>query len=170
MKIVVRRASVADSELVSALNSDVQAVHAVALPSRFKPPPLGSLPEADVATLLAKAETTVFLAYLDGTPAGYAYAEVVRRAETPLTYSYDMIHIHHISVRSNHRRLGVGSALLSAVRALGTDLSISLITLEVWSFNEAARAFFRRHGFDLYIERLWWQCPSLGEQAPPFRQ
>jgi ribosomal protein S18 acetylase RimI-like enzyme len=162
MKTVVRRASIADSELVSALNVDVQAVHAVALPSRFKPPLSGSMPQAEVAALLAKAETVVFLAYLDGTPAGYVYAEVVRRAETSLTYAYDMIYIHHISVRPNYRRLGVGSALLNAVRALGSDLSISLITLEVWSFNEAARAFFRRHGFDLYIERLWWQRPSLG--------
>jgi hypothetical protein len=32
MSIVVRRATTADAELVSALNADVQALHAAALP------------------------------------------------------------------------------------------------------------------------------------------
>jgi hypothetical protein len=25
----------------------------------------------------------------------------------------------------------------------------------VWTFNAEARAFFRRHGFAPYVERLW---------------
>jgi GNAT superfamily N-acetyltransferase len=158
MKIFVRRAAMADAELVASLNADVQAVHAVAQPGRFKPPPSGALSKADVSDLLAKAETMAWLAYVDETPAGYAYAEVVRRPETSLTYAHEMIHIHHISVGADHRRLGVGSALLNAVRTSASDLGIGLLTLDVWSFNEAARAFFLHQGFDQYIERLWSQA------------
>jgi ribosomal protein S18 acetylase RimI-like enzyme len=32
---------------------------------------------------------------------------------------------------------------------------IDLVTLDVWTFNEEARAFFRRHGFTPFGERLW---------------
>jgi len=38
---------------------------------------------------------------------------------------------------------------------MGTNLGITLVTADVWSFNDGARAFFRRQGFDQYIERLW---------------
>jgi ribosomal protein S18 acetylase RimI-like enzyme len=37
----------------------------------------------------------------------------------------------------------------------GRPAKIELITLDVWPFNGAARAFFRRNGFHIYNERLW---------------
>jgi GNAT superfamily N-acetyltransferase len=77
------------------------------------------------------------------------------RPETSLTLAYEMVHIHHISVGSDYRRQGVGRALLGAARACGLELGIELLTLDVWSFNEDARAFFQRNGFNPYIERLW---------------
>jgi GNAT superfamily N-acetyltransferase len=109
----------------------------------------------EASVILAKPDNLVFLAFLDEAPAGYAYAEIIRRPETSLTYPYEMMHVHHISVRPQFRRRGVGSALLSAVRAWGRDLGIELLTTEVWSFNKDARAFFGRQDFRQYIERLW---------------
>jgi ribosomal protein S18 acetylase RimI-like enzyme len=99
------------------------------------------------ASFSQKSYNLVFLAFVDEAPAGYAYAEVVRRPETSLTYPYETLHVHHISVIAEFRRRGVGGALLSVVRASGLRLGITLLTLDVWSFNEDARAFFRRHGF-----------------------
>jgi ribosomal protein S18 acetylase RimI-like enzyme len=49
----------------------------------------------------------------------------------------------------------VGNALIAAVRAVGKEAGIEHLTAEVWVFNEAARAFFRRHGLTPYTERLW---------------
>jgi ribosomal protein S18 acetylase RimI-like enzyme len=155
MTIVVRRATAADAELVSALNADVQAIHAAAMPQRFKPPAPAAFPAKEAFALLEKPEGLVFLAYADRQPAGYAYAEVVHRPETSHTFAFAMVQIHHISVASEFRRQGVGSALLGAVRASGLELGIALLTLDVWSFNEDARAFFERNGFSPYIERLW---------------
>ena len=155
MTITVRQATSTDAELLSALNADVQAVHASALPGRFKPPGPDSFPTAEAAALLANSDNLVFLADVDRAAAGYAYAEVVRRAETSLTYTYEAVYLHHISVRPEYRRQGVGSALLSAVHASGHGLGIKLLTLDVWSFNENARAFFQRHGFNPYFQRLY---------------
>ncbi len=154
MTITVRQATLTDAELISALNADVQAIHASALPGRFKPPGPESFPTAEAAALLANSDNFAFLADVDRAAAGYAYAEVVRRAETSLTHAYEAVYLHHISVRPEYRRQGVGSALLSAVRAFGHGLGIKLLILDVWSFNEDARAFFQRHGFDPYFERL----------------
>ena len=76
-------------------------------------------------------------------------------AETSLRHAYDMVHLHHISVRPEFRRRGVGAALLAAVRAAANEAGITLFTLDVWTFNTAARAFFARNGFTAYNERLW---------------
>jgi diamine N-acetyltransferase len=155
MAIVVRKASQQDRDLLASLNADVQAVHAAAMPRRFKPPGPDTFPPGAVAALLARPENLIFIAEIDSIAAGYAYAEIVRRPETAIHYADDMVYLHHLSVRPAHRRHGVGSALIDAVRAAATGSGIALIALDVWTFNNEARAFFRRHGFAAYNERLW---------------
>jgi ribosomal protein S18 acetylase RimI-like enzyme len=155
MAIVVRRATIDDAALISSLNADVQAIHAAALPWRFKSPGPETFPPSAAADLLVNPNNLVFVADIDSEPAGYAYAEVIRRGATSFHHAYETIYLHHISVRSERRRCGVGKGLIEAVRAAGQELGISLMTLDVWSFNDDARAFFRRHGFTPYNERLW---------------
>ena len=143
-----------DAELIASLNADVQAIHAAALPSRFKPASAEAFDRAETVDLLTDPANLVFIADVDGEPAGYAYAEIIRRPETSLVYAYEMIYIHHISVRPAHRRRGVGTALIETLHAAGRDLNIGQLALDVWLFNDGARAFFRRHGFAVDHERL----------------
>ena len=123
----VRRATVADAATISALNADVQAVHAAALPWLFKTPSAETFPPATAAAMLARDDVLVYLAYLGDAP----------------------------SVRPSLRGRGIGGALLGAVRQAAEDRDIRQVALDVWSFNERAEAFFRRHGFEAYNERLW---------------
>jgi len=156
-KFTIRRATLADAEAVSALNTDVQALHAEEMPWRFKPPGAGSFPPEAAAALIAKPENIIFVAdtrMLRAT-VGYIFAEHLRRPETPFTYAYETIYIHHISVRPEFREQDLGEALLDTVRAAAAERKIELITLDVWSFNGPARSFFRRNGFRIYNERLW---------------
>jgi ribosomal protein S18 acetylase RimI-like enzyme len=155
MSILVRRAGMADAETISRLNADVQALHAAALPGWFKPASASTLPPAEAAALIGGPDSLVFLAELGSEPAGYAYAEVIRRPEEPWREAFEMVYLEHISVRPEFRRKGVGAALLGAWRAGAAELGITLLGLDVWSFNEEARRFFRRHGFTAYNERLW---------------
>jgi ribosomal protein S18 acetylase RimI-like enzyme len=154
-RIAIRRATARDAAALSTLNADVQAIHAAAVPWWFKPPGPESFPPAAAAALIAKPENLIFLAEAEAEAAGYAYAEVIRQAETSFRHAYEMVYLHHISVRPAHRRQGVGSALIEAVRAAAAELGITLLGADVWSFNDAARAFFRRHGFTAFNERLW---------------
>lgn len=156
-KFTIRRATAADAEAVASLNADVQALHAEALPWRFKPPTAAAFSREAAAALIERPENIVFVADTKMLRAtvGYVYAEAMHRAETPYTYAYDMVYIHHISVRPEFREQDLGEALLDAVRAAAAERKIELITLDVWSFNAGARAFFRRNGFRIYKERLW---------------
>lgn len=155
MTLRVRRASADDAALISSLNVDVQALHAAALPHRFKPPTDATFPPAEAAALLKNPDTLAFVAEMDSQAAGYAYAEKMAQPETSFRQAYQMIYIHHVSVRPQFRRRGVGTALLAAVRAAANEAGLTLIALDVWTFNAEARAFFARHGFSAYNERLW---------------
>ena len=113
MAIVVRRATIDDAALISSLNADVQAIHAAALPWRFKSPGPETFPPSAAADLLVNPNNLVFVADIDSEPAGYAYAEVIRRGATSFHHAYQTIYLHHISVRSERRRdvrNGVGSS------------------------------------------------------------
>jgi ribosomal protein S18 acetylase RimI-like enzyme len=155
MNSAVRRASEADAEVLSLLNADVQSLHASAMPERFKPLGPDTFPVTVVRTLLANSSNLVFIAEVDSEPAGYASAEVVHLPESPLRHAWDEVHLHHISVRPVYRRKGVASALLDSVRVAAGEIGISIVTLQVWTFNEDAQAFFRRQGFTPYMARLW---------------
>jgi ribosomal protein S18 acetylase RimI-like enzyme len=155
MTIHIRKAAERDTDMLRALNADVQALHAAALPSLFKPPRPDTLASWEVELLLTEPENLFFIAEVDGDAAGYAYAQIQKRPETAFTHAYDMIYLHHLSVRPAHRRHGVGSALIEAVRAAGAKAGAMLVALDVWLFNDEARAFFRRRGFAAYNERMW---------------
>jgi len=154
MAILIRKATEADAGLLRALNVDVQALHAAALPSLFKPPSVDAQ-AWEVTLLLREPENLFFIADVDGVAAGYAYAEIQEQPETAFTYACTMIYLHHLSVRPAHRRRGAGSALVGALRAAAGEAGGAGIALDVWLFNKEARAFFGRHGFAAYNERLW---------------
>lgn len=56
----------------------------------------------------------------------------------------DHVHVTTLAVRTNHRRKGVGTALLSRVREEFPDRDI---TLEVRKSNSSAQEFYKQVGF-----------------------
>jgi GNAT superfamily N-acetyltransferase len=155
MNKTVRRADEADAELISLLNADVQSLHAAAMPAIFKKPGPETFPPTQARMLLINPSNLIFVAEVDSEPAGYAYAELIHQSESPFRYAWDEVHLHHISVRREHRRKGMATALLEAIRRSAHELGIKRVTLQAWSFNEEAQAFFRQQGFTPYIVRFW---------------
>jgi ribosomal protein S18 acetylase RimI-like enzyme len=167
MSAVIRRATNADAELISALNAEVQALHAKALPHWFKPPDAASFPPSTAAALIANPNNFVLVAEVESAPVGYAYAEIVRHPETPWRYAQELVYLHQIGVRAAFRRQGVGQALLAELRAAAGEAGIAHVALDVWAFNQDARAFFRRCGFAPYNERFWSPARGRGGAQSP---
>jgi GNAT superfamily N-acetyltransferase len=152
VQIDVRPADPADAAIICALNREVQSKHVEALPWLFKDQDLA--PEA-AAVFLTGERNLVRLAFVDGVPAGYAYAEFRRLPETPLTRFYLALHIHHIAVVSSARRSGIGRALMEEIIAAGRAHKADRLTADYWTFNEEAAAFFARFGLTPYVHRAW---------------
>ena len=155
MSVEIRAALPEDAPTISALNADVQQMHADAHPWRFKSPGAHTFTQKDAEDLLTKPGYFAFLAFDGSAPIGYLVAEIVRRPETARQFAHELIYIHEISVRPGTRRKGVGRSLLDAAKAHGRSLGISMVALDTWSFNEGALGFFHSNGFVPFNVRLW---------------
>ncbi len=151
----IRLANANDAEIISSLNADVQKIHATALPHLFKPPSKDVFPPSAVIELLANSNNYIYIGQLDGKDIGYIYAEIRNLPETPFRYAMDMIYIHHISLHPQYQHKGFGEILIEAIKALAREKELSLIALDVWSFNIEAHAFFAKQGFTNFNDRMW---------------
>jgi diamine N-acetyltransferase len=107
------------------LSAEIQAMHAEALPWRFKPPAPDIFPPEEAIALLALPENHFFVAEVEGSAVGYVYAAIVKRSETAAQYALEVVYVHHLYVRAAFRRRGIGRALLDAVRAVGAEQAIA---------------------------------------------
>jgi GNAT superfamily N-acetyltransferase len=154
MAVVIRAAVADDAAAVAALVQEVHALHAVALPHVFQPPTAAVATPADMARLAAQPGQLLLVALHDGAIVGYAHAEVRETPDTPYKRAAARLHVHAMAVTAAHRGRGVGQALLAAVRAEAAARGMDGVSLEVYAFNDAARAFYEREGFVAERARL----------------
>ena len=57
------------------------------------------------------------------------------------------LHISNLAVKRQHQRMGIGQALIEMGKAIGKQLEISQLSLEVRFSNKDAQAFYRKLGF-----------------------
>jgi ribosomal protein S18 acetylase RimI-like enzyme len=165
----IRRATRQDAHVLSALNVHVQQIHAEALPHLFRQPATEAFSVSFMAERLADPDCCFFIAHVDGMDVGYISARVVHQPETVFMQPRTYLYIDHISVKPDYQRQGCGQRLVQEVRALARREGIDTIVLDVWSFNEQARAFFATQGFVTFNERMWMceaeepRCAETGQ-------
>jgi shikimate dehydrogenase len=151
----VRRATPDDAAAIAQLNSQVQALHAAAVPDFFKPPAATTFPPDFWQERLTQPATVILVAEQAGAVIGYLYGDTSGAMETSSTYERPRFYIHHIGVDAAHRNQGVGTALVAAAKAVARNQGIRLLALSTWTFNEQAVRFFEHAGFAVYNYRMW---------------
>jgi ribosomal protein S18 acetylase RimI-like enzyme len=143
--INIRPALPDDADAIAALATEVQAIHARALPKVFKA--AGPLPAPMVRELIAQQNTVVLVACAGNRVIGYAHAEVQRREENSYRFASSRLFVHGMAVAEKDRRLGAGRRLLDGLCECASADGITRIELDVWAFNAEARMFYKRIGF-----------------------
>jgi ribosomal protein S18 acetylase RimI-like enzyme len=147
MPIIVRRAAVEDVGALIQFNETVQDLHARLYPDDFKH--VVTRPEAAFFFLerLENPDCILAIADVDLTPAGYVWFNRQSRPETPFTPARRRLYLHHIAVKPEFHRRGVGSALMNYVEQRAALESAQEIALATWSANLGAQRSFISHGF-----------------------
>jgi ribosomal protein S18 acetylase RimI-like enzyme len=145
--IAIRPAVDIDIPALVALNAGVQALHATLSPEVFKPA-VDPVELADfLRGMLDQPAHRLLLAEVDGAAAGYGWAEVQERPETPFALARRRLYLHHLAVGPAFRRRGIAGALLAHLEAEALALGLESVVLDAWATNDAAQAFFAAAGY-----------------------
>jgi ribosomal protein S18 acetylase RimI-like enzyme len=80
----------------------------------------------------------------DRMPLGFISLKVVEQPE-----GGERAHVADLAVAETARRSGVGTALMEAGEAWARERGFNLLSLDVWSTNDAAMGFYRRLGYSV---------------------
>ena len=143
----VRRAKTADIPAIIDLLHQVNMVHHHLRPDLFKPQTT-KYNEQEVAALIEDELTPVFV-YDEGGVLGYVICQVQEVRGDRLLQDGKTLYIDDICVDESARSRHIGKALFNFVSEYARSAGCSSLTLNVWSGNDAAMAFYQRMGMQV---------------------
>ena len=147
--ITVRFAREDELDSVNVLRRQVNDVHVAGEPSVFKPGFCDELRDY-IHKIWEDPNQRIAVAELEGSICGFAILNHIIRPENPFRYEMDFLDIDEFGVDENHRRQGIGDAMISFIREYAKAEGFRRIELNMWTFNHGALAFYETEGFLTY--------------------
>jgi ribosomal protein S18 acetylase RimI-like enzyme len=138
----------------------VQELHVRHHPQVFKPFADAGVVEAFFEKELGDPDNHFFVARAGREPIGYLWARVELLPEDPLLQGLLRVYVHHLGVREDWRRRGIGGRLLARALRLSRLQGAQQVVLDAWAFNREARRFFKDHGFETCALKMWRRSRS----------
>lgn len=149
MSITVRRAEARDIPALMRLLVQVNMVHHNGRPDLFKGPTTKYTKE-ELAAILSDDATPVFVCVDENdTVLGHGFC-VLQHFGGQLMEEVDTLYIDDICVDEAARGQHVGAALYRHIVDYARSLGCYNVTLNVWSCNPGAMAFYERMGMKAY--------------------
>lgn len=146
----IRRAESRDIPELSGLLHQVLTVHHNGRPDLFKPDCTKYTP-AQLEQLLRNERTLVFAAFGDaGQMLGYAFCQLEIYENDNILTDRKTLYIDDICVDESVRGQHVGTALYEHVLAFAREIGCYNVTLNVWTCNPGAQAFYEAMGMKPY--------------------
>lgn len=147
--LTVRRAVEGDIPALMRLLVQVNMVHHNGRPDLFKGPTT-KYTEAELRALLKDDATPVFVcAGEDGAVLGHGFC-VLQHSGGQLMEEHGTLYIDDICVDEAARGQGVGRALYEHILGFAREKGLYNVTLNVWSCNPGAMAFYEKLGLKPY--------------------
>ena len=153
----IRRATEQDLAQMVELMKGLMDFHAL------RDPIFTTRPDADQAWLafvrknMASDQAAVFVAERDDRVVGYCMALISKYPPVLAVSTYG--ELMDLMVHADYRRQGIGESLVSEVRAWYGQRGIHRIEVRVAVTNEISTAFWRKMGFQPYLETLAVEIP-----------
>ena len=151
----LREASLDDLDAFYGLFAQVQSIHAEAQPEFFRPPEKDELLRQHFQGILDDPDQHLVFACLDGVVVGLVQFFLGLRPKSVFQPERRGGYVNGLAVDEAHRRTGCGALLLEHVKQAARQEDVTLLGIDFWSFNEAARACFEKAGFKVSREFMW---------------
>ena len=142
---MIRRAENKDIERLNELLYQVQQLHADGRPDIFKSGAKKYTTE-ELSAILADDSTPVYVYEDEGEVMGYAFCIYQETQENGQLHHRKVLYIDDLCVDAQYRRRHIGESLYHHVLDVARQNGCDSVTLNVWSVNPAAEAFYRRMG------------------------
>lgn len=146
MNIATRTATKNDHEALAHIASELNVMHARALPDRFRVAS-DALPTDYFHSLIDSENATILLAERDGDVLGYAILHIKEAPPIPVSMPRRFAFLSDVVVDEAEQGQGIGRLLMDAAVEWAREQSVSSLELGVFEFNEAAIAFYQHLGF-----------------------
>ena len=157
--ITIRPATPLDLDALVSLAGGVLSLHSTAHPSLFRDqPPPAEIAEATRAMI--DDPTGLCLVAEDRAVCGCLYAQFQDRQQNWCRPPLRFCNISHLVIHPESRRKGIARLLIDALVQEAGQRGFPRIELEVWSFNQEARAAFTHLGFEPLSERMELRRPG----------
>ena len=145
-EIIIRHAGLEELPRIAALKHQIHQVHVDGRPDIFAP--YKDL-EAFAAHSAAK-NCSLLLAELDGEVVGFVLLQYVERPANPYMKARKFVHVEEFCVDEHHKRMGIGTRMMDALKQIAREKGYLRIELDVWDFNEGAKQFYEAAGLNAY--------------------
>ena len=141
--VTIRPAAAADAATLSGL---AERLAGFPLPSWRQPQAIASADARAMLEALAEGgrDNQVFVAERDGQPAGCLHILVILDF-----FGVRHAHISVLATTAAAEGTGVGRTLMAHAEAWARERGLTLVTLNVFTQNQRARAFYARAGFEV---------------------
>lgn len=112
---------------------------------------------SEVLAMLNDISAPVFVAVEADRVLGYGFCKLVRHAQDTVLNDVTSLYIDDLCVDEACRGQGVGTALYGEISRYGKMRRCQSLTLNVWSCNKAALAFYEKMG--LTVQKIGMEMP-----------
>ena len=145
--VTVRTATAADRAVVWHLWAALQALHADADPTNYRPPADQTAFQDYFKSALIGGDWHPLVAERNGEVVGYIVLREIQREPDLLHCARHWLEVEQLSVAEGARRAGVAGALLAQAGLVARRRGINQIKVGVRAFNAAAVEAYERLGF-----------------------
>ncbi len=152
--VIIRPAIVDDYEMICQLFSLLDSFHARLLPPIFQETDAHVRPYHYIADLIEQPDAVLFLAEEGDTAVGLIHISIDEAADLPFFRSRRYAMVHHVIVREEARRQGIGHRLMAQAHEWAIDRGATSVELSVWTANQEAMTFYEELGYSAVLVRL----------------
>ena len=140
--MIIREATERDYDALCAIISQVDTLHREHLPYIFKDAGGPVRQREYILSLFAADNVCLFVAEEGDRLVGFVNVIVRLATDIPILVPRCFALIENLVVDENHRRRGIGRALMSRAHQWARDMGAESIELTVYEFNRGAKAFY----------------------------
>jgi len=150
----IRPAQAEDYEALCSVLAEADLMHRSALPDLFRVTEGPARDREYIADIIASENSVIMMAEIKGELVGALEARILEAPAIPIMVPRRYAVVDNVVVKQEHRRLGIGRALMDQAHHWAKDRGVSQIELSVYEFNKPALSFYRKLGYRTTSRRL----------------